>query len=122
MAISDLVRFHIQSSSLSQEAEPKPPSLRRFEFIVKSLVKNGVKGPGASSRHKQMMRIVEMIFDEAVEELTDKNVTDEFMSGWVFWFGKLMEWCATGDLTGLPEDMQEIVADYSAVVQSTVIE
>lgn len=57
------------------------------------------------------MRIIEMIFDEAVEELTDAKIGDEAMSQWIFWFGKLFEWCATGDETDLPEDMKSIVGE-----------
>jgi hypothetical protein len=102
------------SSKVSPEAEAKPPSLVRFEFIVKRMAENAIKGPGAQAHHKQMMRIVSMIFDEAVQELVENNVDDELMSTWIFWFGKLFEWCATGETDGLPEDMQEIVANMEA--------
>jgi hypothetical protein len=114
MAISDLVRFHNQqsSSSLTQEADPKPPSLKRFEFIVKSMASNAIKGPGASNHHRQMMRIIEMIFDESVQELVDNDVSDELMSRWIYWFGKLVEWCATGSLDGMPDDVRELVESY----------
>lgn len=59
-----------------------------------------------------MMHIIEMIFDEAVEELVDADVSDEMMSKWIFWFGKLFEWCATGELADLPDDMRDILADF----------
>lgn len=114
MAISDLVHYHSRQSSLnpSPEADVKPPSLRRFEFIVKSMATNAIKGPGASNHHRQMMRIIEMIFDESVQELVDNDVSDELMSKWIFWFGKLFEWCATGDADGLPEDMRAMVSEH----------
>lgn len=68
---------------------------------------------GQSSRHASTMRIIEMIFDEAVEELADARVADSMMSQWIFWFGKLFEWCATGDTDGLPDDMKDIVEEMT---------
>jgi hypothetical protein len=75
------------------------------------MASNAIKGPGASNHHRQMMRIIEMIFDESVQELVDNDVTDELMSNWISWFGKLFEWCATGSLEGLPQNMRDIVKD-----------
>ena len=94
---------------------PKPPSLTRFEFVVKSMAKNAIKGPGTSTHHRSTMHIIEMIFDEAVQELVDNNVSDDVMSKWIFWFGKLIEWCATGELDGLPDDMRDIVSECEPV-------
>jgi hypothetical protein len=111
MAISDLVQSHQTLSSSKDSPEIKPPSLLRFEFIVKSMAKNAIKGPGTSSQHRTTMHIIEMIFDEAVQELVDNHVEDDVMSKWIFWFGKLFEWCATGELEGLPEDMRDIVGE-----------
>lgn len=71
---------------------------------------NVTKGPETSNHHRATMHIIEMIFDEAVQELVDNEVSDDMMSKWIFWFGKLFEWCATGELEGLPEDMREIVS------------
>lgn len=116
MAISDLVQYQAESTSTDSLAtSAKPPSLARFEFIVKSMAQNAIKGPGADAHHRSMMSIIEMIFDEAVEELVDKQVSDEMMSQWIFWFGKLFQWCATGDMTDLPEDMAEIVSQLDIV-------
>ena len=109
--------MHLQSkdsSSTSKDLQviDKPPSLARFEYIVKSMAKNAIKGPGASPHHRATMHIIEMIFDEAVEELVDNHVTDDIMSKWIYWFGKLFEWCATGEMEDLPEDMKEILMPF----------
>jgi hypothetical protein len=116
MAISDLVQYQAESSSTDSPAtSEKPPSLARFEFIVKSISTNTMKGVATDNHHRAMMSIVDMIFDEAVQELVDKKVSDEMMSQWIFWFGKLFQWCATGDMTDLPEDMKEIVSQLETI-------
>jgi hypothetical protein len=104
------------SSSLSSQETEKPPSLTRFEFIVKSMAQNAIKGPGTSAHHRSMMHIIEMIFDEAVEELTDLQVSDELMSQWIAWFGDLFKWCASGEIAGLPDDMQEMLSSFGTEV------
>ena len=73
------------------------------------MAENAIRGPGAQAHHKQMMRIVSMIFDEAVQELVENKVEDDMMSSWIYWFGKLFEWCANGETDGLPDDMKEII-------------
>jgi hypothetical protein len=65
---------------------------------------------GASSRHHSMMRIVDMVFDEAMEELEDLQISDAQMAAWIFWFGRLFQWCANGDTEDMPDDMKEIVS------------
>lgn len=74
------------------------------------MAENALNGTD-SQHHKSMMYIITSIFDEAVLELIDLGVTEDSMSTWVIWFGKLFEWCGTGELESLPEDMRDIVAN-----------
>jgi hypothetical protein len=78
--------------------------MQRIRIVVDELVdyanKNADKNPLASH-----LWVVSSMFESVTAELTD--ATDEKLALWIDQFGKLLQWCATGDYSNLPPEVVE---------------
>ena len=106
MGISDLVALQTSRSSrdLKEARERETPVvLKRLESVVQAITSSPALSTHATAR------IATMIFEEGVAEVRESGMGEEFISSYILLFGKIFEWCATGDDSEIPDDVRKFL-------------
>lgn len=102
-----------------------PPVVARLRVVMHQLATYAQRGP--QNKYSRYAWVMQSMFDEVMDELAG-DTDDTQIAGWFEQFGKIIEWCGSGDDSILPPGVRsyltqqhpEMLAIESAPVMETV--
>jgi hypothetical protein len=64
---------------------------------------------GPANKYSRYAWVMQSMFDEVMDELAD-DTDHELIASWFEQFGKIVEWCGSGDDSVLPESVRAYLA------------
>jgi hypothetical protein len=74
---------------------------------MKQLTAAAQKGP--ADKFSRYAWILDSMMDEVIDEISDAD--DEKIGSWFEQFGKIIEWCGTGDTESLPPSLRKYLTE-----------
>jgi hypothetical protein len=85
-----------------------PPVIRRLRIVLGQLAAFSAKNK--TSRYSRFSWVLDSMMDEVLSEIADNGDVDT-MEEWMINFGKVVEWCGSGDVTILPEGIRDYLRE-----------
>lgn len=96
----------------------EPLIVRRLRLVMEQLTQAAQRGNG-DSKYARYAWVMQGVMDEVLDELAaDGNVgmTDaDTLAAWFIQFGKVVEWCGSGDESVLPETIRPYLVQRLAI-------
>ena len=81
-----------------------PPVIRRLRIVIGQLASFAAKN--RDSRYSRFAWVVDSMMDEVLSEIADSGDIAT-LEQWMITFGKVVEWCGSGDDASLPDSVRE---------------
>ena len=85
----------------------EPPVVRRLRIVMTQL--SQFAGRNQGSKYSRYAWVLQSMMDEILDELAD--IDSVTMGKWFVDFGKIVEWCGSGDETVLPDSVRAYLAE-----------
>jgi len=96
------------SSGMSSTLTVVNPVIERLQFVISQFTAL-MSDVGRDTKYGKYMWILEGFIDELFEEMSETDLDTDKMSVFFDQFGMVLQWCATGDDSKLPESMRGFV-------------
>jgi len=85
-----------------------PPVIGRLRIVLGQLSAFAAKN--RNSQYARFAWVLDSMMEEVLSELAD-NGSPDVMEDWFIQFGKIIEWCGSGDDAILPESVRAYLAE-----------
>ena len=85
-----------------------PPVIRRLRIVLGQL--SAFAANNRSSRYGRFAWVLDSMMDEVLSEIADNGDTGT-MGQWFVDFGRVVEWCGSGDDSVLPDSVRAYLAE-----------
>lgn len=86
-----------------------PPVIRRLRIVLGQLTQFASQNRG--TKYSRFAWVLESMMDEVLGEIADNGDT-ETMGLWFVQFGKVVEWCGSGDDSLLPDSVRAYLTEH----------
>lgn len=102
----DVPNEHGQTSTgkLSTPLPDDPPVIRRLRIVLGQLMTFAASN--RTGKYSKFAWVMDSMMDEVIGEITDNGDTAS-MEQWMVDFGKVVQWCGSGDDDLLPDGVRE---------------
>lgn len=85
-----------------------PPVIRRLKIVLGQL--SAFVTANRNSKYSRFAWVLDSMMEEVLSEIADNGDT-ETMGHWFVDFGKVVEWCGSGDDSVLPESVRQYLSE-----------
>ena len=97
------------ASSILQAGKSDPPVIQRLRLVLGQITAYVTKNP--DHKYARYSWLLDSVMDEVLTDLAERPTPEdiELMGQWFAVFGKLMEWCGSGDDSVLPLQIRDFI-------------
>lgn len=94
--------------SSTQLAAVEPPVVRRLRVVMNRLAAYAATGP--KNKYSRYAWVMQSMVDEVLDEIA-ADADPDTIASWFGQFGRIIEWCGSGDDSILPDSVRKYLAE-----------
>lgn len=86
-----------------------PAIIRRLRIVMNQLTSFATRA--SDDKLSRYAWVLQAVFEETVDELVERGTDEVTLQEWFVYFGKIVEWCGSGDEKILPPHVRRFLAE-----------